>query len=210
MPWPHVSYAYDGTFPGFLTCVYESYVNRERPACFSAPGEVQLSLYPERAVATHAAHARRVLASLPGKLSPAGARLVRRAFLTCLLQREKHIYDFIALGYERGPSVARDLTAPQVSTLVKAVTHLEGEAQLYRGFVRFSDVGGVLAGGIEPKNDVLPLLRPHFCSRYPDDPFVLYDRTHKKALFSQAGRWAILPLEEFHLAAPDAAPSARP
>ena len=54
MPWSQVAYSYDGTFNGFLTCVYESYVNKERPACFSAPGDVQLSLYPERAVETDA------------------------------------------------------------------------------------------------------------------------------------------------------------
>ena len=26
--WPQVAYTYDGSFNGFLTCVYESYVHR--------------------------------------------------------------------------------------------------------------------------------------------------------------------------------------
>ena len=34
MPWTQVAYRYDGSFGGFLTCVYESYVHREAPACF--------------------------------------------------------------------------------------------------------------------------------------------------------------------------------
>ena len=34
--WPQVAYTYDGSFNGFLTCVYESYVHRERAAAFSA------------------------------------------------------------------------------------------------------------------------------------------------------------------------------
>ena len=74
--WPQVAYTYDGSFNGFLTCVYESYVHRERAAAFSAPGQAQLSLYPERPVDTHPDHARRVRLSLPPRPSPPGARLV--------------------------------------------------------------------------------------------------------------------------------------
>lgn len=204
MPWSQVAYSYDGTFNGFLTCVYESYVNKERPACFSAPGDVQLSLYPERAVETDAAHARRVLVSLPRRLSADGLHLVTHGFLTCLPEKEKHLYNFIALGYEQGPSVVRSLTDDRVAVLVKATTHLKGEVHLLRGFIRFSEQEGVLIAEIEPKNRVLPILRSHFCARYSGERFLIYDRTHKEVLFYQPSpkQWAIVPLEEFHPAAP--------
>ncbi len=200
--WRPVCYRYDGTFNGFLTCVYESYVCREEPLCFAAPGEERISLYPEREVETCRPHARRVWASLPKKLSADGAELVLWAFLTCLPERERHIYELIALGYERGPSVIRDLTDDRVAVLRRAVTHLKGEAQLLRGFVRFSDQEGVLVSRIQPKNRVLPVLRGHFCARYPGERFLLYDETHREALFHAPGHWAILPLEELHLAPP--------
>ena len=60
----------------------------------------------------------------------------------------------------------------------------------------------MLVGEIAPKNRVLPLLRPHFCARYPEESFVLYDRTHREALFYRPRRWAIVPLEAFRAAAP--------
>ena len=163
--WPQVAYTYDGTFDGFLTCVYESYVHRERAAAFSAPGQAQLSLYPERPVDTHPDHARRVRQSLPRRLSPQGARLVVYGFLTALPDREQCLYDFLALGFQRGPSVLHDLTDERVFTLDRAVRYLTGEAHLLKGFVRFSDQSGVLTAEIEPRNRVLPLLRPHFCAR---------------------------------------------
>ena len=80
---------------------------------------------------------------------------------------------------------------------------LNGELEQYRGFVRFSDIGGVLAAEIEPKNRVLPLLRGHFCQRCHDETFFLYDRTHREALFYADGHSAIVPLEEFVMAPPD-------
>lgn len=200
--WPQVSYAYDGTFLGFLTCVYESYVHKERPACFSAPGDAQISLYPERRVETAPANAKRVLRSFPQKLSAEGSALVTHAFLTCLPDKEKHLYDFIALGYEQGPRVVRNLTDDRVAILTRAVTHLRGEVHLLRGFVRFSDQDGVLVSEIEPKNRVLPALRPHFCTRYSGERFFIYDRTHREALFHQPGKWAIVPLDELRLSPP--------
>ena len=38
MDWTEVSYRYDGSCAGFLTCVYEAYVNREAPADFRPEG----------------------------------------------------------------------------------------------------------------------------------------------------------------------------
>ena len=101
------------------------------------------------------------------------------------------------MGYRIGPAVVRDLTDPRVAPLVTALTHLKGEAHQLQGFLRFSEQGGVLTAEIEPKNRVLPLLRPHFCARYSGERFVIYDRTHREALFYQPGRWAIVPLEAF-------------
>ena len=37
MDWPKFCYLYDGSFAGFLTCVFWAYANREEPACFRSP-----------------------------------------------------------------------------------------------------------------------------------------------------------------------------
>lgn len=199
MPWIQVCCHYDGTFAGFLTCVFESYANREEPVEFRTPENLCCSLYPQRTIATHQAHAHRVYRSLAVKLGREGQRLAARCFLTCLPEKELYLWRFLRLGFAMGPAVTRALADPTVEKVYKAVQHLEHEAHLYTGFVRFSELDGVLVGEIEPKNRVLPLLRPHFCGRYPQERFVLHDRTHREALFHQPGRWAILPVEDFQL-----------
>lgn len=112
------------------------------------------------------------------------------------------MYRFLRLGYQRGADITRDLTDDRVHVLWKAVQHLGSEAHLLKGFLRFSDQQGVLVGEIEPKNRVLPLLRPHFCTRYSGEHFLIYDRTHRELLIHQPGRWAILPAEDFAPAPP--------
>ncbi len=202
MDWPKFAYTYDGSFAGFLTCVFTAYANREEPACFLTHQEGQAALWPERTVDTDDQKARRVYRSLSTRLGRQGKTLVTYGFLTCLDQRELCLWDFLKLGYTKGPAVTQDLTDPRVAALNKAVLHLTREAHLLKGFTRFSDQGGVLAGEIAPKNRVLPLLRPHFAARYPGEALALYDRTHREALFCQGGKWAIVPLDQFSLNQP--------
>ena len=202
MSWQQVCFDYDGSYPGFLTCVFESYAHREEAVCFTSPEEDRLTLWPERHVDTDQAKAERVYRSLSKKISPQACRLVTQAFLTCLPERELHMYRFLRLGYQRGADITRDLTDDRVHVLWKAVQHLGSEAHLLKGFLRFSDQQGVLVGEIEPKNRVLPLLRPHFCTRYSGEHFLIYDRTHREALFYRPRRWAILPAEDFAPAPP--------
>lgn len=198
-----IIYRYDGTFEGFLSCVFDSYVNKEYPTAFQDEAHIAGSLFPARWVGTDLRHARRVLVSL-GKIDPYAKELVVKGFLTCAPERERIIYRFIRTLYAVGKPLLRQLSDEAVLPLLKAVRHLDGEVHLLKGFVRFSDFEGTLAGEIRPKNRVLPLLRTHFCDRMYNETFLLYDRTHREALVHQTGKWAIIPLESFKMAAPSA------
>ena len=200
MSWTQVCYRYDGTYSGFLSCVFHSYVDREEPVEFRTPEDMCISLYPLRTVETDEDRAKRVYRSF-AKFGREGQRLAVRCFLTSLPERELWLWRFLRLGYDLGPKIGLALTDPTVDKVRKAVQHLEHEAHQYTGFVRFSELDGALVGEIQPKDRVLPLLRPHFCSRYPQERFVLHDRTHGEALFHRPGPqgWAILPVEDFRM-----------
>lgn len=181
-----VCYEYDGTFSGFLTCVFESYAYREEPVCFLSPGDGRTTLWDTRRVDADQALARRVWRGIRQNISPGAGRLASRAFLTCLEEREIHIWRFLEYGFRRGSSVTADLGDDRVDVLRRAVQHLEEEAHKYTGFVRFSDQGGVLVSEIQPKNRVLPLLRVHFTQRLNTEAFVIFDRTHREGLVHRA------------------------
>ena len=196
------AYRYDGSLEGFFCCIFAIYVNKEPPACFQTADDPQPTLFPVRRVDTNAAHAQRILDSL-SKRSAYAKNWVIKGFLTCVPEREMMLYRFIRALYEEGPALLRRLSHEAVHPLFQAVRHLDGEVQLLRGFTRFSEFDGILAGEIRPKNRVLPLLGPHFRARMRDETFFLYDRTHREGLFYQKGPWRILPLEDFQMAAPD-------
>ena len=59
-----VAYCYDGSFAGFLCCVFESYARREIPAEVCPPEEGQLNFFGARDIPTDPQRARRVAAGL--------------------------------------------------------------------------------------------------------------------------------------------------
>ena len=58
------AYCYDGSFAGFLCCVFESYARKEIPAEVCPPEDGQLNFFGTRQIFTDEQHARRVAAGL--------------------------------------------------------------------------------------------------------------------------------------------------
>ena len=203
MPWINMVYEYDDSYEGFLCCIYESYANKEFPIAFFSNEEFSLlTLYPVHCVKTDLTHSSRILRSIESR-SARAARLLYRAFHTCMADKEACLYRFIQKLYADGPQFLRRTSDEACFPLYKAVRHLSGELEKLRGFVRFSDFGGILGAEIEPKNRVLPFLRGYFCSRYANEPFFLYDRTHGELLLYCGGRSRIMQVDSITLAPPE-------
>ena len=195
-------YTYDGSFEGLLCCIFDSYANKEVLTAITSDEDAVPTLFPTRAVCTDTGHAARVLRKLH-KLSPYAEELVRRGYLTCMEDREIRLYRLVVRLLRDGSGFLRNFSDETLHPVAAAIRRLNGEAHLLKGFIRFSELGGVLGSEIEPKNRVLPILRCHFCSRYQNEKFFIYDRTHHEALFYAAGKAVIRPLTDFQMAPPD-------
>lgn len=200
--WTDLVYVYDGTFDGFLCCVFDAVMHKRFPVQIFREDDDELpALLPLHHIETDEQQAARVRRSIPEKISPEALYLVKRAFLTCLPQKEVHMLRFVLKGYHAGPRLVHDLGDNDVHALLGAVQHMGTEAHLLQGFVRFSDVGGALVAEIEPKNQVLPLLAGHFAGRFSGERFMIFDRTHRSALLHDESGLRIVPAEKVELPA---------
>ena len=199
-----IAYRYDGTFAGFLTCAWDALEGRIEPAAFLLP-DGGAALWETRELPADRDRAQRLYGALRKRVSPAFQKMIARGFLTCLPEKELHLFRLTAKLLREGPGFLRNRSDGTLYPVIRAVQHLNGEVHLLKGFVRFSDLGGVLGGEIEPKNRVLPVLGGHFAARFHNERFFLYDRTHKEALFHVPGQSIIRPLADFQMAPPDEA-----
>lgn len=192
-------YEYDGSFEGLLCCVFESYAKKEIPCAINLIDSGTLTLFPAKKIATDLQKSNRVLVSIPKKIGSSALEFIQNAFLTYLSQKELYILLFLRMGYTYGPSVINMLSNDVVNTLFKAVKNLHNESHLFKGFIRFSIFNNALVSEIEPKNYVLPLLVQHFSERYPEEHFLIYDKTHNMALIYKPYQSTIIPIEELTL-----------
>lgn len=180
-----LTYRYDGSWPGFLCCVFESVYSSQLPFAILPFDEPSLTLFEERPIPTDREKARRVERSLPARLGFGAREAAMHAFLYGLPGKELAILRFLLLGYRQGPRVMQMLGHADVAPVLEMEKHVRGEAHLLAGFLRFADYGEFLGASISPKHYVLPLLRAHFCQRYPEENFIIYDKSHAAALLYQ-------------------------
>ena len=184
----HLVYEYDGSLEGFLCCVYRSFTKREMPGYIRCIQQGQLLLEEESVlIETDITKAVNVFVSFD-KISPDARDFVQNVFLTCLDGKELLLLQWIYKGYREKVRIIDLLTDKVVFPLQKAVLALNREAEHYRGFIRFSIFRNALISVITPKNNVLPLLGGHFSDRYPDELFLIYDKTNHIVLVHEPGQ----------------------
>ena len=189
-----VVYLYDGSFEGFLCCVYESFAQHELPFAVWTPQRETATLYPVKEISTDPAIARRVFASFGKKLGAETEYLVSRDFLSGQEDKELLLLRFLHLAFALGPGTVKREGHPVVAPLYAMKKSLDWEVDKFQGFVRFEEHDGMLGAVIHPKNYILPLLRPHFCGRFPEEDFMIYDAVHQAVLLHEKHGTRLLEL----------------
>jgi len=192
-----VVYCYDGSFEGFLSCVFESFVQHEIPFAIWTPERETATLYPIKDIATDHEKAQRVFRSLSAKLGAETELLVTRDFLSGREDKELLLLRFLHLAFALGPGTVKRMGHPDVAPLYEMQHSLDWEVDKFQGFVRFEDHDGMLGAVIHPKNYILPLLRGHFCSRLPDEDFMIFDATHGIAMLRKDRKVQYMVMEHY-------------
>lgn len=177
-----VVYCFDGSFDGLMCCVYECFLQKELPCAVITECETQNLLFDTKTIETNYEISKRAETAISSKISFKALNFVKKGFMSCEKNKDLLIVKFLLLGFHYGKKIMSMLTNDTVDQLSKAVMHVTREAHNYLGFVRFSSYNGFLYSTIEPKNQILPLIAPHFTQRFPNENFVIFDKPHHTAL----------------------------
>lgn len=190
------AYSYDGSFQGFLCCVFESYARRELPAAVLSPEEGQMTLFGTRQILTDSVRARRVAAGVE-RLGADVKNILYKGFLSCETGKDLVLLRFVRFCFENPDRPADQLGHEEVAAAAALARAVGNEAGKYIELMRFEQRGLMLGAVIHPRNRILPLLRRHFCSRLPDEDFLIFDATNGVAMVRQNGRVQYLAMEHY-------------
>ncbi|MCL2069061.1 MAG: TIGR03915 family putative DNA repair protein [Oscillospiraceae bacterium] len=202
-------YLYDGTLEGLFCCVFESYKRREIPDMCCDEDHLQYALEQQLVhIKTIPARANRVWSGFISQCGEDAAMKVRDCFLSYEHDRASMLLRYMRLGFAHGKAVSGMLAHPDVLPVEKMYSHIGREQARFIQFLRFELMeNGVYFARMQPVNNVLPLIMPHFADRYTDQPFVIYDPGHGIAGVYDLNGWYMAETGSINL--PAAAESER-
>lgn len=194
-------FAYDGSFEGFLSAVFDAFCLKTLPADIVIFGDEEPSLLKMHFVETNFEHAQRVKRGIAKKLGGKSLEMTERAFLFDGEGRENAIMRFLWKGFGEKTSIGGNIGDEDVNRVFKMCVSVNNEAERFRQFTRFFDYNGALFAEIHPKHYVLPLIKQYFCNRIKNEHFMIFDSEHGAALIHSPQKTAIIPVESLELPA---------
>ena len=206
-----ICYRYDGSFFWMLSCVFEAFEKREMPIQITSD---DASFFPKRDIETDEKKAIRILDSIPKKMDDEALSYLKLSFLASIKEKEIATIHFLREGFRRGKNLIQEIKTGWCPTkrvvtgalenvhlakIQKGVDLLTLESQRFIQFARFSEVNGALVSIIEPEHNVLPLIAKHFVARYPNENFLIFDKTHQMGLIYLDGEERIEKIENYQM-----------
>jgi len=179
-----LSFLYDNTFDGLLTCVFDAFNRKEFPENIIGENK-QLPLFTESFhVIADDAKAERVMKALRKKLSKQALDMLFISYLSELEGIEILIFRYIHKALLAEKSIETNFADPDVLELSKIYKKVGREEERIRQFVRFQKTAdGLFFAVMDPAYNVLPLTARFFKTRYADQQWIIYDVRREYGLY---------------------------
>lgn len=177
-------YLFDGSYPGFLSCVFESFERKEADIIPLTEEEYQGSFFDEsRLISSSLEKAERVHNGLVKKLGRNTSRDFFRVFLSEDRKAWSASLRIIREVFTGNEVVLSNFGDEDVLYFSQALKKVSRERHRMKAFVRFQkDSDGLYFSIIEPDFNVLPLISDFFRKRYADQSWLIYDVKRKYGL----------------------------
>jgi probable DNA metabolism protein len=178
-----IAMAYDGSFEGLCTCVFESFKLKLEPAYIIEPDQ-ETPMFAERLhIISDQNKSLRVKNALKKKVSENFFLDMNKTFqphipkiVVILFKAMKNIITSVA-------NIENNFADPEINEIHRISRLVDKEAHRMMAFIRFvKTTDGIFYAKISPAYNVIPQLIDHFVNRYADQEWVIYDVVRKQGL----------------------------
>lgn len=171
---------YDGSFSGFLTCVFEVYERRLKDVHISSIAPPSALFTQEYIVETDKMKAGRLLAGMKKRISADGMCSFYYTFLSELRDIENVLLEYVQYIFSNEVNIEKNYINKSVLMMEKTAIKVGREKHRMEAFVRFRlTKDSLYYASVSPDFNVLPLIAPHFKKRYADQSWLIYDSKRK-------------------------------
>lgn len=176
---------YDGTFDGFLSCVFYIYEHNLEFVSIEKKKSYESTFFDNSVeILSEGKKAQRVWKGLSKKISRQGKLKIYKGFLSEIPNIENTIFYFIRKALSSKLNIENDFTDSEILHLEKTVKKVNREKHRMDAFVRFRlTQENIYFAMVEPDFDVLPLNAKHFKNRYADQKWLIYDIKRRYGIY---------------------------
>ncbi len=184
----------EDSLEGILTAIYEAFVQKKNLPSYEdgdisiciGEGQNRMLFATEVEIKTDLDRAYKTLNAVQKQISYYAYSQVLSALCHFSPDRGDAVLGFLIHGFAKGARVTEDYANPYVMRVMELARKANNESHNFCGFIRFHDMGKFLYADVEPKCDVLPLMKAHFDDRFVNEHYVIYDKNRKYALVHKA------------------------
>jgi len=170
------TYIFDATMEGLLTAVFDAFALHQQSVMLMTERDV-LPLFCDHVyqVRTDDEKAGRVWAGLEKRLPREAMRLISVSWLSELPELNQPLFNYICKVFREG-DISRNFADRDVLAVTFIARKVLHEQLRMKQFIRFQKAkDGTYLGVVAPDHQVLPLVVGHFCDRFNDQPWLIYD-----------------------------------
>lgn len=188
-------YQCEGSIDGIFTAIYDAWDSRyghdniRIEVMDEGRTDLNFEFFTEYIkVNTDMEKVEKVARSIKKKISPEAYDMIFYGACSGSYDRGDIIYRFLIEGFRIGKQIVECLSNDVVMNLFNLNRSVGNERHHYLGFLRFVQTkSNILYAKINPKNDVIRLLAPHFADRIGNEDFIIYDETRRTAIIHRTG-----------------------
>jgi len=171
-----LQYAYDGTFPGLLTIIFQAYSTKQWPESIVNPRSTGILFGETIRIETDEVKASRVWEGIKKYGGLLTCEQLFHAFLSLDENVELTILDYCKELFSRKVCIATNFAQDSVLKVSQLEKKVLREAEHTLMFLRFEKAfDGTWFAPVSPKYDILPLITGHFRNRFADQSWLIYD-----------------------------------
>jgi probable DNA metabolism protein len=176
-----MKYVYDGSFSGFLTCIFESFERKEWNVYLVEENSFEPDFFGEnRTIITEKTKAKRVFDGLVKSLDYSKAQDFFRVFLSEDIVAIQYAFDLAQTIFQKNGEILENYGDEKVLYFSQTLKKVSRERHRMKAFVRFEKSSdGMFFAVIAPDFNVLPLIIDFFKKRYADQVWLIYDEIRK-------------------------------
>ena len=189
---------YEDSFEGFLTAIYYAFYSKDEITSIDTDSYDDIDMLTTvKYLETDLEKYQKVKTAIVTKIDPLALSKIYSLYLSNNKDKGILCYKYLKTAFKIGSDIHKHLYLDRVREIDLIERRVSLEAHRFTGFVRFSLINDkFLYSPIEPDNNILELISPHFQRRFSNEYWIIHDIKRNIASVYNRVSWEITEMNE--------------